>query len=135
MTGLEIIQLLWEAGKTVIEMASVLKKKKEEERKKLSALFNDIGQLLHETFDMLNAGQYPYHHCAQIAEYGRKIKVGFKSMLGKEEAERLGNMLITAHEVERLHAELGSGAVPHSELVKLEEASGRFIAASKLILL
>jgi hypothetical protein len=54
--------------------------------------------------------------------------------LGEKEAEKLGDLLITAHEVERLQGELTSGAISKSDLSKLEESSGEFFAASKLIM-
>jgi hypothetical protein len=66
MTGLEIIQFLWEAGKTAYEIATGIKKKKEDDRKKIADLFQHIGQLLHETYIELNKDNYPHGHCRQI---------------------------------------------------------------------
>jgi hypothetical protein len=134
MTGLDIIQLLWEAGKTAYEIATGLKKKKEEDRKKVADLFQHIGQLLHETYIELEKGNYPYGHCRQIEIFGEQVKAKFKKQLGEKEAEKLGNLLITAHEVEMLHSELNDGTVNKKELIKLETSSGEFIAASKLIM-
>jgi len=133
MTGLEILQMLWEAGKTAYEIATGLKKKKQEDRERLSGLFEHIGKLLHETYCGLIMGNYPHGHCAQIARFGGSIKSDFKKQLGEVEAEKLGNMLIVAYEVERLAGELSLGAVSKNDLIKLEESSGEFLAASQLI--
>jgi hypothetical protein len=145
MTGLEIIQYLWEAGKMAYEIATGLKKKKEEDRKKIAELFDHIGKLLHETYVELNNNNYPYGHCRQIEIFGEKIKgmdsneqsvkSAFPKILGEKEAEKLGNLLITAHEVERLQGMLNTGEVDKKELYKLEESSGEFIAASKLVMI
>ncbi|MBA4149469.1 MAG: hypothetical protein H0X66_15255 [Verrucomicrobia bacterium] len=134
MTGLEIVQFLWAAGKTAYEIATGIKNKKEEDRRKVAELFQHIGQLLHETYLELDKGNYPYGHCRQIAIFGEQIKSKCKKLLGEEEAEKLGNLLISAHEVERLHGELNSGTINKWELAKLQEASGEFIAASKLLI-
>ena len=134
MTGLAIIELLWEAGKTAYEIATGLKKKKEEDRKKLSVLFGHIGQLLHETYLELDHGNYPAGHCHQISIFGNEIKQNFKKLIGESKAEKLSALLLTAHQVELLYGMLASGEVEKAELIKLEESSGEFIAASKLIL-
>ena len=133
MPGLEIINLLWDAGKTAYEIATGLKKKKEEDRKKVGDLFEHVGQLLHLTYTELNNGQYPYGHCRQIEIFAEGIKQNFQKILGTD-AERLGNLLMAAHEVERLFGELGSGNIDKKEIIKIEESSGEFLAASKLIL-
>ena len=70
MTGLEMIQILREADKMAHEIATGLKKKKEADRKKVVALFEHIGQLLHETYVELNNGSYPYGHWREIPLYG-----------------------------------------------------------------
>ncbi len=144
MTGLEIIQALWEAGKLAYEIATGVKKKKEEDRKKVSELFGHIGTLLHETYVELKKGNYPYGHCRQLEIFGEKIKgqdrsgapvkSAFPKILGEQQAHRLGSLLIIAHEVEQLQAMLNTPQIKDTDLAKLEESSGEFIASSKLVL-
>ena len=134
MPALDIIKLLWDAGKYAFDIAKGVQQKKEADRKKVSDLFGYIGTLLHDTYVELDKGNYPYGHCRQIAIFGEKIKSDFKEQLGEEEAKHLGDLLIVAHDVESLQAQLGSGAVARERLHELEEASGEFIAASKLIM-
>jgi hypothetical protein len=132
MTGFEIIQLLWEAGKAAYEIATGLKKQKEEDRKKVAELFEHIGNLLHSTYVELENGQYPYGHCRQIEIFAEKMKKDLKNILG-DNADRLGNLLLAAHKVEGLAREISSGNIDKKELIKIEESSGEFLAASKLM--
>ena len=129
-----VIQALLQAGKLAFDLVTGVKKKKEEDRRKVAELFDHIGKLLHDTYVELSAGRYPHGHCRQIEIFGEKIKSSFTKQLGNAEAEQLGNLLIEANQVEGLAAQLSSGTLPQSELIKLEESSGEFIAASKLIL-
>ena len=135
MPVFEVLTFLFEAGKTAYEVATGVRKKRQEDREKVSELFTHIGHLLHETYMELEKGNYPHGHCRQIEIFGEKIKSDFKKQLGDAEAEKLGNLLIEANQVERLQAALNSGEVTKRELIKLEEASGEFLAASKLILM
>jgi len=134
MPVLDIIKLLWDAGKYAFDIAKGVQQKKEAERKKVSDLFGYIGTLLHDTYTELEKGNFPYGHCRQIEIFGQRIKADFKKELGEDEARHLGDLLIVAHEVESLQAQFASGAVSKDQLYKLEEASGEFIAASKLIM-
>jgi hypothetical protein len=133
MMGLDIIKFLWDAGKTAYEIATGLKKKKEEDHKKEAELFEHIGRLLHSTYLELSNGQYPFGYCKQIEVFAESIKNGFKNQLGPD-AERLGNLLMTAHEVEQLAGEINNGIIEKKELYKIEESSGSFLAAAKLIM-
>ena len=133
MTGLEIIKGLWDAGKAAYEIATGLKKKKQEDREKIAGLYEHIGQLLHSTFIELNNGNHPYGHCRQIEIFAHSIKKDFKKILGSD-ADKLGDLLLISHAVEQLSGEIGSGQVDKKDLIKIEEASGDFLAAAKLIL-
>lgn len=133
MTGLEIIKLLWDAGKFAYELATGIQKKKKEEKEKVAELFDHIGKILHETYDKLTQHQYPYGHCRQIEIFAQRIISDFRNELGGQEADKLGNLLSVAHEVERLSADIGSGQVKQQDLYKLEEASGEFIASAMLL--
>jgi hypothetical protein len=88
---------------------------------------------LHFTYIELNNGQYPHGHCRQIEIFAISIKQNFKKILGVD-AERLGNLFMAAHEVELLFAEIGNSKIDKKELIKIEESSGEFPGASRLIL-
>ena len=144
MTGIEILQFLWEAGKTAYEIATGIKTKKLEDRKKIADLFDHIGKLLHETYLELNKGNYPYGHCRQIEIFAEGIKGktingeivedNYRKELGTDEADKLGDLLFAAFKVESLAKMIRKGEVNKRELIKVEESSGEFIAASKLIM-
>lgn len=135
MPGIELLKALLEAGKLASEIVTNLKKKKKAEREKVAAIFEDIGQLLELTYQELMNGNYPGGMCGQIEQYGKEIKTKFQKVLGTAKAEEFGELLIAAHEVERLHSEVGAGEVTTTDLNLLLESSGRFKAAARMLVI
>ena len=126
---------LWQIGKDIIDLIDLLKKQKKEKRESLSNLLLHIGEVIKDTYEKLSNDIYPGGNCQQLEMFSDDLYKQTHNVLGDQKARLLSDKLKQAHEVEKLFGDLHSGAVDKKELRLLDETSGHFIAASKLILL
>ena len=105
-------------------------------REDLASWLLDVAVLLQSIPNDFRNGRYPYAKCSQLHYFLSNIKEILEHYTSEENINLLTHTIENAYQIERLFGELqllDNDTQREFNLIKLEEASGTFLAASQTI--
>lgn len=108
-----------------------------ERKSDLSCWLMDISVLMQGIAQDFKKEIYPHAKCGQLAYFLDNVRHVLEPSLEEAEVNYLADLIMQAHQVERLFGELNLAPTAQRDLnlAKLEEISGVFFAASKTVML
>lgn len=95
----------------------------------VAALFTGIAETLDWTVRDFRAEKVPHGACAAMAQYASEMPTVLNGLIPAEDTARYVDMLLGAHQVERLAMSYAAG---HLDITELEKVAGTFRAAAVL---
>ena len=130
-----IIDTIRVVADNVISLKLNLAKARQERKQLVSDYLSSIAQTLEDTSALLRQNVYPHGKCQELYAQSQHMEAAIGDLVGQQIAQELGAQLGVIHEIERLHAELGS--LPDVErehnLAELDQAAGQFRATAAFV--
>jgi uncharacterized protein YbgA (DUF1722 family) len=94
-----------------------------------------IAQSIEEASALLKQGTYPHGKCQELLAHSQRMEAAIGDLVGESQARDLGAQLAEVHEIELLHAELGSEKESDRlrKLSVLDQAAGQFRATAAFV--
>lgn len=125
------VQLL-DLAKNLLSMGDKLRAAQKERRAEMAALFLSVSQCLALVSAEIRAGQVPHGRCGELSMYATMLPAAVQDELGPVEADRLGELLQSAHDVEGMAIQI-TGPGRDTQLALIEEASGKMAALANMV--
>jgi len=139
VSALDDFKRLHEVSKSLARESERLRTAKRERRMDMATLFEGISGCLTAVASEIRADRVPHGRCSELFCYAQHLPSKVSKELGKEEAERLGNMLMSAFNMEGAAIHLAAislqdvVAKKEAYLKEVDEAAGEFQALSNLV--
>ena len=99
-----------------------------ERRTEVTSYLQTASDLIQHAHDELQQGRVPHGTCQQIYATGELLVRAIGDAISPDDAERLGQLLNSAYQVEMLHAALRSDTERKLNLAELDRTRGAFAA-------
>jgi hypothetical protein len=130
-----IIDTLLSVGQKLFGLRIELAKARQARKDAVASFLASIAQCIEEASALLKQGIYPHGKCQEILLHSQHMEAAIGDLIGQSEARALAAQLAEVHEIERLHAELGSDTDPERQrkLSALDQAAGQFRATAAFV--
>lgn len=130
-----IIETILKVGQVLFGLKGDLAKARDARKQAVADFLAAIAESIEEASALLKQGIYPHGKCQELLAHSQHMKVAIGDLIGEVHAEELGAQLADVHEIERLHAELGSGTDGERQrkLSVLDQAAGQFRATAAFV--
>jgi hypothetical protein len=134
VSALDDFKRLHEVSRSLSRESERLRRAQRERRMDMANLFEHISGCLTTASGEIRGGRVPHGKCSELFAYARHLPDKIRQELGDDEAERLGNMLRSAFNVEGVAMRLPNvPAEKEPYLTEIDEAAGEFQALANLV--
>jgi hypothetical protein len=129
----QVFSQILKIANTILQKMDQLIRTKD--RGRTADLFEDISACLSAVSAEIRAGGVPYGRCGELIHFSQTLSNGIRETVGDAEADRLSRTLAAAYNVEQAAIDLHDSDEVEKQkcLREIEEASGKFQAAAKLV--
>ncbi|MBV6625206.1 MAG: ABC transporter substrate-binding protein [Rivularia sp. (in: Bacteria)] len=118
---------LLEVAKKLFEVTDGLKQAKHEKRQKLEKFFNEIGQCLRDSAEVLNNGQTPRIKAKALKVYAEELPNILNDVYDENKVSELSHLLNNAAN------KIGANNTPEDYVKEIEAAAGMFKALAVIV--
>ena len=130
-----IIDTILTVGQKLFGLRIELAKARQTRKAAVADFLASIAQSIEEASALLRQGTYPHGKCQELLAHSQHMEAAIGDLIGPSQARDLATQLAEVHEIERLHAELGSNTDSDRQrkLSVLDQAAGDFRATAAFV--
>lgn len=130
-----IIDTILSVGQKLFGLRVELAKARQARKDSVAGFLASIAESIEQASAALKLGEYPHGKCQEIFVHAQHMEAAIGDLIGPVLARELAAQLAEVHEIERLHAELGSAdeAGRLRKLSVLDQAAGQFRATAAFV--
>ena len=130
-----IIDTILGVGQKLFGLRLELAKARQARKQVVTDFLASIAQSIEEASAQLKQNTYPHGKCQELLAHSQHMEAAIGDLIGESKARDLATQLAEVYEIERLHAELGSGSGSERErkLSVLDQAAGQLRATAAFV--
>ena len=130
-----IVETTSSVGQKLFGLRAELSKARQARKETVAEFLASIAQSIEEAAAELKQGTYPHGKCHELLAHSQHMEAAIGDLIRTSQAKELATQLAEVHEIERLHAELGSSndADRQRKLSVLDQAAGQFRAIAAFV--
>ena len=131
----DIVKILLEVGKAILDVKGDLSQSQGTRKKDVSEFLSNIAASIEELSGSLKQDIYPSGSCEEIYQHSQNIVPAIGDLIGDDKATELSIKLQEIYEVEMLYGELQNSSVQEKSerLSLLDSAAGYFRATAAFV--
>lgn len=133
MDPLTLAKSILSAAGSLLGLMGKIKDAQQDQRDRISDLFLQISDCLGAVSSEVRLGNTPHGKCGELITYSEQLPALIEEQVGKEEAERIGDTLRSAYNVEEMAMEIENAQNRDEVLNHIDQASGRFRALANMM--